>query len=255
MLITNDKNFLQYLKKHPEHFFIIHYSCQSLSDNPEGLSSKITSIAITNYNSEQTISFSTHAIAEELGIERKNVRKHFDAVELEMLRRFYDFIRDHRDKFWVHWNMRNLTYGFEHFEHRYRVLGGKDTAIISVERRINLNDMLKSRYGDGYAKHGRLYSLLKMNGETRRGFLTGEEEAQAFEDNEFSRLHQSTLAKVGFFWEVMGKMADGTLQTSSRRWATTLDRIYETRPKRTISLIWSSVSLVYFVIKIYDIFK
>lgn len=138
MGIYNSGRFLREIKANPENFYIIHYSCQSLYDDNDALSPRITSIAITHYATEQTVSFSTHSIAEELHIQRDFVKERFDEVEYKLLQDFYMFIRDRRDKYWIHWNMRNLTYGFEHLEHRYRVLGGKDAPIIPVERRINL---------------------------------------------------------------------------------------------------------------------
>jgi len=76
--INNSSEFLSALKKHPDNFYIIHYSCQSLYDeNDQGLSPRITSIAVTHYATEQTVSFSTHAIAEELRIPRQEVRDRF----------------------------------------------------------------------------------------------------------------------------------------------------------------------------------
>ena len=122
MSINDSRLFIKEIRRHPENFYIVHYSCQSLYDDNQDLSPRITSIAITHYASEQTISFSTHAIAEELDIPREMVRDRFDDVERKLLNDFYEFIRDRRDKYWVHWNMRNLTFGFEHLEHRYRVL-------------------------------------------------------------------------------------------------------------------------------------
>ena len=150
MSISSAREFIGEVKKHPENFYLIHYSCQNLNDDNEGLSPRITSIAVSHYATEQSVSFSTHAIAEELGIPREQVIERFDDVEKELLDQFYKFIRDRRDKFWVHWNMRNATYGFEHIEHRYRVLGQKDAPIIPVERRVNLSDMISQRYGSDY---------------------------------------------------------------------------------------------------------
>ncbi len=248
MIITNGKNFLKYLKNSPENFFVIHYSSQGLFEIPDGLSPKITSIAITNYSNEQTISFSAHAIAEELHIERENVRGRFDEVELEILSRFYEFTRSHRDKFWVHWNMRNLTYGFEHLEHRYRALGGVNAGVIPVERRINLNDMLASRYGSDYAQHPKMPSLMDLNGGRHRHLLTGGEEAEAFDANQFTSLHHSTLAKVGFFNLVMKKMSKGKLETSARGWGVMLDRMFESRTMKAIGFLGtlgSIISIIY----------
>ena len=76
------------MKDSPENFYIIHYSCQSFYDDNEALSPRTTSIAITHYATELTVSFSTHSIAEELHIPRDSVRDRFDEVEHKLLQDF-----------------------------------------------------------------------------------------------------------------------------------------------------------------------
>jgi hypothetical protein len=122
MAINNCTDFVRQVKKHPENFYIIHYSCQNLNDDNEGLSPRITSIAVAHFSTGQTVSFSCHAVAEELSISRDMVKNRYDEIEVRLLDDFYTFIRDRKQFNWVHWNMRNLTYGFEHVEHRYRAL-------------------------------------------------------------------------------------------------------------------------------------
>ena len=243
MSINSSGQFIRELKEHPENFYVLHYSCQSLYDDNDALSPRITSIAIAHFATEQTVSFSTHSIAEELHIPRESVRDRFDEVELKLLQEFYAFIRDRRDKYWIHWNMRNLTYGFEHLEHRYRVLGGNDAAVIPVERRLNLNDLLADRFGGGYAHHPKLKSLMELNGGIHRHFLTGEEEVQAFQNNEFIRMHNSTLCKVGFLHSVMRKLLKGKLHTASRGLGVTLDRIFESRVAKAIGLVATAITI------------
>lgn len=237
MGIYKSRALIKEAKAHPENFYIIHYSCQSLYDDNEALSPRITSIAVAHFATEQVISFSTHSVAEELGIERENVRDRFDKVEMKLLTDFYDFVRDRRDKHWIHWNMRNLTYGFEHLEHRFRVLGGANAPVIPVERRLNLNDILSDYYGDGYAGHPKLKSLMELNGGVHRHFLTGEEEVNSFKNNEFIRMHNSTLSKVGFFHSTLRKLLTGRLHTASRGFGVTLDRIFEHRSAKIIAAI------------------
>ena len=243
MSLYKSRDLIRELRKHPENFYIIHYSCQSLYDDNETLSPRITSIAITHFATEQTVSFSTHSIADELHIKRENIFNKFDQIEKNLLEKFYKFIRDRRDKYWIHWNMRNLTYGFEHLEHRYRVLGGQDAAVIPVERRLNLNDILEDRYGSGYAAHPKLKSLMEINGGIHRHFLTGQEEIKAFENHEFIRMHNSTLTKVGFFCSVLNKFVKGRLRTASRGFGVTLDRIFEHRLAKLIGAIATLISI------------
>lgn len=243
MSIYNSDRFIKELKERPENFYVIHYSCESLYDENEALSPRITSIAVTHYATEQTVSFSTHAIAEELHIAREQVRDRFDEIEKKLLTDFYEFVRDRRDKHWVHWNMRNLTFGFEHLEHRYRVLGGVNAPVIPVERRLNLNDLLADRYGGNYAPHPKMKSLWDLNGGVHRHFLDGKEEVQAFQTNEFIRMHNSTLAKVGFYFSVIKKLVSGKLHTASRGWGVALDRIFESRASKTVGLFGTAVTI------------
>lgn len=243
MSISTSREFLKEIQEKPENFYIIHYSCQSLYDDNDGLSPRITSIAINHLATQQTVSFSTHAIAEELRIGRNNVFDRFDDIERELLEKFYYFVRDRRDKFWIHWNMRNLTYGFEHLEHRYRTLGQQDAPIIPIERRINLNDIIADRYGSGYAKHPKMQSLIEMNGGRHRHYLTGPEEVQAFENREYIRMHNSTLCKVGFYHSVIKRMQRGKLRTASKGWGVMLDRLFEGRPVKAVGFIATLITI------------
>jgi len=243
------RSFIKKIKKKPENYYLIHYSCQSLYDDNEGLSPRITSIAVQHYKSGQVISFSTHAVAEELGIDRDQVERRFDEIELRLLENFFNFVRDRRDKYWIHWNMRNLTYGFEHINHRYNVLKDNNFPIIPVEQRINLSDVLKSRYGSGYAKHPKLLSLMDLNGGRHRHFLTGEEEVQAFQAKEFIRMHNSTLCKVRFFSSVIEKVINGRLRTSTIGFGVMLDRVFESRLAKLIGLISAIGSLLILVLE------
>jgi hypothetical protein len=178
------------------------------------------------------------------------VPERFDEIELVLLQRFYLFVRDRRDKYWIHWNMRNLTFGFEHLEHRYRVLGRNDAAVIPVEQRINLNDMLADHYGGDYASHPKLISLMEMNGGRHRHFLTGEEEVQAFLNHEYIKMHNSTLAKVGFFAKVVKRLIAGTLHTASRGWGIALDKLFESRTAKSIGLFGTIFGIILGIVQI-----
>lgn len=244
MPINDSRKLIKELKLRPENFYIIHYSCQNLNDDNEGLSPRITSIAVSHFATEQSVSFSTHAVAEELGIDRSEVISKFDDVERALLQKFFSFVRDRRGAFWIHWNMRNATYGFEHLEHRYIVLGMKDASVVPVEQRINLNDMLSDRYGSEYATHPKLPSLMEMNGGRHRDFLSGDEEVKAFKADEFMKMHKSTLCKVGFFHQVTRKLITGRLRTNSRGVGARIDRALESRVSKSVSLCGTLFGIV-----------
>ena len=108
--------------KNKNNVFIIHYSCESFYNIENGRTPRITSIVVKYLDSCNDVSFSIHKIAEIEDI--SDISEHYDAIEKKMLDEFYDFIKKHENYYWVHWNMKNINYGFEAIAHRYRVLGG-----------------------------------------------------------------------------------------------------------------------------------
>ena len=190
------------------------------------------------------MSFSTHAIAEELGIAKRSVFKQFDAIEKELLDRFYSFVQNYRGSYWVHWNMRNLTYGFEHLEHRARALGINDPPFAPPSQRLNLSDILRAKYGKDYANHPQMATLMELNGGKPRDFLGGKAEADAFENREFIGMHQSTLAKVGFFCAVIRKVQKNRLKTTSVNLGARIDRMFDSRWMKVLGLVGMIASIV-----------
>jgi hypothetical protein len=231
------RNFFAQIRRHPSRFFIIHYSSESLFDSDhQNMSPRITSIVVRHYATGQAVSFSLHTIAEYLGVSKEEVGLKYNEIERELLKQFYDFVLERRDRYWVHWNMRNVVFGFEHIEHRFRVLNQKDPPIIPVENRINLNDVLKRRYGSDYVDDPRMPTLMNLNGGLVQGFLTGKEESEAFAAKDFIRMHTSTIAKVGFFSFVIGSALKGRLRTSGSGWGNKVDRLLESRKSRVIAV-------------------
>jgi hypothetical protein len=240
-----DVDFFKQIKKHPERFYLIHYSSEGLFDDGlDGMSPRITSIVAMHYATGQTVSFAIHVEAETLGIPRDKVIAKFDDIERQLLTRFYDWARDRRERNWVHWNMRNIVYGFEHLEHRYRILTEKEPPSIPVEVRVNLNDALKTRYGRDYASDPRMKSLMLLNGPLSPQFLTGGEEAKAFRDGEFVRLNSSTISKVQFFHWVIKQALKGKLRTAGHSFANYVDRLLESRAARTCALGGTTIGIV-----------
>lgn len=249
MPIASD--FFVNVKRNPERFYIIHYSSQSLFDAEASTHSpRITSIVVRHYVSGQTVSFSMHTVAEYLGIQPDEVEEKYDDIERELLTQFYNFARDRREKYWVHWNMRNVIFGFEHLEHRYRSLTKTEPPSIPVEVRINLNDILKNRYGNDYAKDPKMLSLMEMNGGKVQGFLSGKEESDAFKAKDFIRMHTSTIAKVGFFSFVITSACNGKLVTAASGFMNAMDRLLDSRKARVIAACSAFVGLLVGVVQL-----
>ena len=86
--MIHESEFFNEIKKHPDRFYIIFYSSQSLYDEDiEGLSPRITSIVVMHFATRQTVSFTIHAVAESLRIDKDDVTSRYDEIEKELLRK------------------------------------------------------------------------------------------------------------------------------------------------------------------------
>lgn len=197
--------------------WVIHYSCESFYDRPNGASPRITSIAVRRLDSGQTHSFSIHQVAEERGVPFERIEDHYDALERQMLDAFYEHVGSHKGMKYLHWNMRDINYGFAAIEHRHRVLKGTPV-IIEDDRKIDLARLFIDIYGVGYTGHPRLETLLVKNSIKPRDFLTGPQEAEAFEKRNFVGLHQSTLRKVDVLANLAERAQTRQLKTNTSWW-------------------------------------
>lgn len=193
---------------------IIHYSCESFYDRPDGSSPRITSIAVRNLELGQTTSFSIHQVAERKGFSASALEQHYDQLEKLMLDEFYDYVHRHGSHIWLHWNMRDINYGFPAIAHRYKVLQGEPEEI-NESKLVDLSRLLIEIYGVAYIQHPRLKNLVEKNSITHRDFLDGKTEADAFINKQYVKLHQSTLRKVDVLANVVERAADGSLKTNS----------------------------------------
>lgn len=236
-------NEIDRIMERPADALIVHYSCESFYDREEGRSPRVTSVAIRNYDSGQTESYSIHKIAEQRGLGITQIPDVYDDLEKEMLNEYFTFMKQNQGLLWVHWNMRDINYGFAALEHRFRVLGG-EPFVLPEGKKFDLARALIDLYGVAYTGHPRLATLIKKNEIAHRDFLTGQEEADAFDNQEYIKLHQSTLRKVDILANIFGRAADDTLKTNSK-W---LQR-YGLHPKVILELmkehwIYGSLSVI-----------
>jgi hypothetical protein len=198
-------------------FWVIHYSCESFYNRPDGRSPRITSIAVRKLDSAQTVSISIHQVAERQRVPVNEIANHYDRLERQMLDEFFQHIGSHRGMKYLHWNMRDINYGFAAIEHRYRVLQG-DPFIVDDQHKFDLARLLIDTYGVGYIGHPRLEKLLEKNHIQPLNFLTGPQEAEAFENRNFVSLHQSTLRKVDVIANIAGRAHHRNLKVNTTWW-------------------------------------
>lgn len=220
------------VRKHSNESFVIHYSCESFYDVPDGKTPRVTSIAARNLASGQTVSFSIHKIAEQEGVSIADIPKNYDGLERRMLDEFFEFLRAHPGHRFIHWNMRDVNFGFAALEHRYKVLKGNPYQVPD-NKKLDLARAMVSIYSRSYAGHGgagRFLNICRFNKITDKDALTGLEEAEAFKNQQYVRLHQSTLRKVDMMANVFERAEDRSLKTQAR-WGD----IYGITPKAVVN--------------------
>lgn len=203
------------IESNPEKYFLIHYSCESFRNIPDGRTPRITSIAIKSIATGQVESFSLHKTAEQKAIPFQEIAGRYDEIEKDMLKEYFAFLKENKNMFYLHINMRDINYGFKAIEHRGKVLKVA-IYVLSDSQKIDLADLLKRRFGDNYTGHPRMDSLCQLNEIHSIGYLKGAEEAEAFEKKEYVKLHQSTLAKVEMFSNVLKRTINGSLKTRAK---------------------------------------
>jgi len=237
------------LYRNPENALLIHYSCESFYDRTLATSPRITSVAIRNLASGQTNSFSIHQVAERNGTDLGQINQHYDRLERQMLDEFFEFIRTHQGYRWIHWNMRDVNYGFQALEHRFRVLGGTPT-VVDDSRKWDLASNLIRMFGVKYIGHPRLDSLMRKNKISALNFLSGEEEAAAFVAGEYVRLHQSTLRKVDVLSNIAERTINNTLETHAT-WQDKYGVSYRVIPELIKKhWIWSMIVMLFLLLRI-----
>ncbi|MBP9134748.1 MAG: hypothetical protein KBF75_12015 [Saprospiraceae bacterium] len=192
------KDIIAQLKTKNNKTLIIHYSCESFF-NLNGRTPRVTSICVKNRGNNTTKTFSIHIQAQ---IAKKELccitDEEYDYIEKQMLKSFFVFLKAHSTHYWVHWNMRNASYGFEAISNRYRILGEHPKDIES-QFKVDLPEVLGKVYTYNFEYHkpdGQLLNLSKRNKISTRDALKGKEEAEAFDNRDFLKLHMSTSRKV-----------------------------------------------------------
>jgi hypothetical protein len=197
--------------------WVVHYSCESFYERTSGTSPRITSIAVRNLGSAQTRSFSIHQMAELQKLSFDKIEQNYDALELEMLKAFFEHVGSYKGAKYLHWNMRDINYGFAALEYRYKVLGG-NPIVIDDDKKFDLSRILIDIFGTGYIGHPRIERLLEKNSIKPLNFMTGKQEADAFEQRNFVGLRQSTLRKVDVLANFATRAHDRNLKTNTTWW-------------------------------------
>lgn len=207
---------LKDIDEHRDKYLIIHYSSESFF-NLEGKSPRIASIAVEDLESGQTNLFAIYKTADVMGIEWKSITEQYSKIERKMLDDFFQFVQENlSDKKWLHWNMRDSSFGFQALEHRYKSLGGKPI-VVSNNAKIDLAQLFKDIYGPNYIEDPKMFKLMEKNEFTPSQILNGKGEAKAFDNGEYYKLSMSTSNKVRLFVKFINHANENDLKTNSSK--------------------------------------
>ncbi len=204
---------LRSIEKNPEKYLIIHYSCESFF-NLNGKSPRIASISVRQYNNAQTNNFSIHQVAEQLN--KTITDENYLEIEKKLLDDFYAFVKIKAEKIWLHWNMRDSSFGFGALELRYKILDGTPT-IIDNDKKIDIGHLFKQYYGGDYIGNPHIQTLLEKNHFNDKNFLNGAQEAAAFDNKDYVKLSLSTSSKVNLFSSFITYAVNGNLLTDTSK--------------------------------------
>lgn len=241
------KEKIDILRKSTTKILIIHYSCESFF-NLDGRTPRITSICIKDRGTNDIITFSIHIQAQIDGNALSTLTdSQYNSLEKKMLIDFYRFVEKNSNKYWIHWNMRNTNFGFEAISNRFKILGGKPKTIPS-DHKFDLSSIIGHLYTFQFEYHepnGQLLNLAHNNNITTRDAMIGADEAQAFEDKNFLKLHMSTGRKIEIIDRILLLEEKGKLKVKTgllKQYGLSISGIFEIiRNNRFLFIIWSVI--------------
>lgn len=186
---------LETLRRIKNKICILHYSSSSLKEHPV----KISAITLAEFNSNKSITYSIESKPEE-----------------ELLSDFFGYVQSHPDKVYVGWNLKDISYGTQVLERRYRDLNRKEPP--AIKNVFDLDGIIEEKYGKKYVDHepqGKLYNLLILNNISCISFLPGKVEAELYEKNEFRKVEMSNSCKVMGIKKILELLFDNKLKTNA----------------------------------------
>jgi len=183
-------------------------------------------IAVRNIASSETSVFSIYRESELARLGPVHILSRLDQLEYALLSRFFRFLSLNQNNRFVHWNMRDATYGFAAIEHRFRVLGGTPI-VLSESNKFDLARAFNNIYGSRYVKPPYIEGLAVINKLSLSGYLHGPAEVEAFETGFYDRVQRSVLAKVRILNDVFHLAHDRTLKTNANWWSLNRGRVRE----------------------------
>lgn len=204
--------------------FCVHYATPSIA----GERAPIAAVAVRVLGLSQTKLFSQAIMAEREGINTTDIPQHLVALERATLNELLCYVDRMRakypDAYWVHWAMRDMTFGWPHLEHRAQLLLAR-TFALEEERLIDLHAHLALEYGREFVPRPQLLHLAQLNNVNMCEALPGIDEIHAWQLGEYDRIGRSTAKKAEVLGHLLTRYVQGKLtlgdvkrQRRRRRW-------------------------------------
>lgn len=207
---------LKKLTEDPSKVLFIHYSQSKTFDDDEygAISPVITSIVIKSLDEQIDMQFAIHLEADKAEIPKDQIQDSYRELEMRILKSYNEFVRRASNCLWVHWDMKNIHFGFEAIKHRFEKIGLPNYAEVSSSQKLNLRVLLEGMYGDNFVNGpDQMKSLLLCNSQNVNDprFLDKDVESLEFEKMNFDLVIQSVDTKVDFLRRATKKLSNKKL--------------------------------------------
>src|SRR5690606_37991970 len=200
-----------------------HYSERSTAehDGYGNISPIITSVVIKSLEGQIDNQSAFHLEAEKPAVTNDHIHDSYREIALRILNLYIDFVKRNIDSFWIHWDMKNIHFGFEAIKHRYEKIFETldDYCEIPNNKKKNLRTIIEGMYGDNFVSGAdRLKALMVCNSDNVEDptYLSKDNESSQFENKNFIAVIRSVDLKVEFIKKATKKLSSKTLIVSNK---------------------------------------
>lgn len=209
---------LKKITEDPSKVLFVHYSGSSTYEDDDygNISPIITSIVIKSLDGQTDKQFAIHLEADKADIPKDQIQDSYRELELRILKLYNDFVRRHLECFWIHWDMKNIHFGFEAIKHRYEKIFENldDYCEIPNNKKKNLRTIIEGMYGDNFVSGSdALKALMLCNSNSVEDpvYLSKDNESIQFESKNFIAVIKSVDLKVEFIKKATKKLSNKSL--------------------------------------------
>lgn len=179
---------------------IVYYSYATVPELEDDMSPMITTIVVKSLDGTICECYGLYLEADLIGVSRSEMKNIYPDLELSLLEKFMAFVRLHNSSYWLSWDMKDITFGFQALKHRYsKLTGGCNTGYfeIPINKRRNLDVIFSEMYGEHYSTESdRLLDVMKYNGCNTQSYLNNNSESYEFNKCNYNSVLESVRIKV-----------------------------------------------------------